>query len=260
MMGTMAARTPLTSKVVVEMALELGASLAGVSGVAHLPLSEPHSLLVLALAHGPHEPELDYWGVPGGTRGNQLLIRLSRALIDRLEQVHAVRARDLPYRADQGGIYLKDAAVPAGLGCIGKNNLLLTPAFGPLVRLRALLIEAPLEPTGPSAFDPCTGCPAPCRSACPRHAFEPIVGPGMQPEGDAASGIGVPRVPSGALPARDGSYSRERCGRQMSADRTAALGEDSSTTLAPARGTAPRSSDKLVRYCRLCELSCVLVR
>jgi len=50
---------------------------------------------------------------------------------------------------------LKDAAVLAGLGCIGKNNLLLTPEYGSRVRLRAFTIDLVLPSTGPLPFDPC---------------------------------------------------------------------------------------------------------
>jgi len=72
----------------------------------------------------------------------------------------------LPYHIENGGIYLKDAAVLAGLGTIGRNNLLITPEFGPRVRLRALLAGVDLPPTGPAGFDPCEGCPAPCLTDC----------------------------------------------------------------------------------------------
>jgi epoxyqueuosine reductase len=67
----------------------------------------------------------------------------------------------LSYFIETGGIYLKDTAVLAGLGCIGKNNMLVTPELGPKVRLRALLLEEDLTPTGPIDFDPCKN---PCGS------------------------------------------------------------------------------------------------
>jgi epoxyqueuosine reductase len=77
----------------------------------------------------------------------------------------------LPYQIEYGGAFLKDAAVLAGLGMIGKNNLLVTPQYGTRVRLRGMFIEAELEPTGPSTFDPCQGCGMPCQRACPQDAF-----------------------------------------------------------------------------------------
>ena len=41
------------------------------------------------------------------------------------------------------GLFIKDSAALAGIGPIGKNNLLLTEQFGSQVRLRALTTTAP---------------------------------------------------------------------------------------------------------------------
>ena len=59
----------------------------------------------------------------------------------------------------------------AGIGPIGKNNLLITDALGPQVRLRALNTSAPLvcgEPILESNY--CQGCDE-CIKACPARAF-----------------------------------------------------------------------------------------
>ena len=111
----------------------------------------------------------------------------------------------MPYGIDAGGTFLKDAAVLAGLGSIGRNNLLLTPEFGPRMRLRALLIEAELAPTGPVPFDPCAGCAEYCRRVCPRDAFTLPQFP------DADAGLAE-------QPAGDGCFDRERCLVQMDED------------------------------------------
>ena len=79
------------------------------------------------------------------------------------------------YHVEKGGIFLKDAAVIAGLGCIGKNNILVTPDYGPRIRLRAMLPDEEISPTGSNDFDPCSGCDAPCRQACPQNAFDRFV-------------------------------------------------------------------------------------
>ena len=49
---------------------------------------------------------------------------------------------------------------------IGKNNLLLTPEFGPHQRLCAIITEAELEPDPRQDFDLCKGCNK-CMRACP---------------------------------------------------------------------------------------------
>jgi len=68
-------------------------------------------------------------------------------------------------------LYLKDAASHAELGVIGRNNLLVTPEFGPRVRLRALLTESELPVSDISLENPCDDCDSPCIKACPANAF-----------------------------------------------------------------------------------------
>jgi len=100
-----------------------------------------------------------------------------------------ITARDLAYQVYEGGIFLKDAAALAGLGTIGKNNLLITPEFGSRVRLRALMIDADVEPTGSIDFAPCETCDMPCMRSCPQGAFQ------------------------------SGSYDRSLCNEQMEQDK-----------------------------------------
>ena len=56
----------------------------------------------------------------------------------------------------------------AGLGWIGRNNLLVTPRFGSRVRLVTVLTDAPFGPTGPPlpfSCGSCVRCLAPCPAA-----------------------------------------------------------------------------------------------
>jgi epoxyqueuosine reductase len=133
------------------------------------------AVVVVAAEHKKDEPELDWWDGQTGTPGNQILIRINNKLSDWVEKRFEIKTHKLPYHVEKGGIFLKDAAVMAGLGCIGKNNLLVTPEFGPRIRLRAMILEAEVEPTGPVQFDPCDGCKEPCRKACPQKAYSDIV-------------------------------------------------------------------------------------
>lgn len=63
----------------------------------------------------------------------------------------------------------KAVALIAGLGGIGKNNLLLTRQFGPAVRLSTVLTDMPL-PDATISDNPCLGCDE-CVRACPSGAL-----------------------------------------------------------------------------------------
>jgi len=223
------------AKDIIKKARKLGVSLAGLVSVAsirnspshqayreiQLP-SEANSVVVLALMHNQTDPQLDWWDGKHGTPGNRILINIGKDLARWLAQKYAITAHDLAYQVDKGGIFLKDAAVLAGLGALGKNNLLITPDFGPRVRLRAFMIDADVEPTGPIDFAPCETCDMPCRQACPQEAFQ------------------------------SGTYDRSLCNEQMEHDKENAL-----TCKDPDYVT---SSAILIKYCRVCEFVCPVAR
>ncbi len=198
------------------------------------------SAIIVAVAHPEHKPELDWWieGYNGGTPGNRRLTDINDKLAVGLEEEHGIKITKLPYHIESGGILLKDAAVLAGLGCIGKNNMLVTPEFGPRVRLRAMLTDVALPGTGPVDFDPCRGCDMPCRHACPRQAFEARI--------YSQKDFGIDQ-----LPARNGVFSRTLCNRQMKLDEA-----NSETIKIEGREVTRR----MVSYCRLCEFSCPVGR
>jgi len=64
----------------------------------------------------------------------------------------------------------KLAARQAGIGWIGKSCLLVTPEFGPRLRLNSVLTDAPLMPTGTPMAERCGKCTE-CVEICPPHAF-----------------------------------------------------------------------------------------
>jgi len=223
----------LPFKEIAAKAISLGASLVGVTRVATLLDSPSHrlhpvkrcardacSVLVLALAHAEGQPEMDWWdNRQGRTPGNRRLIKINHRLTKWFWEAYAVEARELPYHAIHRGVYLKDAAILAGLGVMGKNNLLITPQYGPRVRLRALLFDQLLESTGPlDGFTPCEGCDVRCMQACPWEALH------------------------------GGSYQRERCWQQMEEDETDQIVLTSPFVGMPAKHVIP--------YCRRCELAC----
>lgn len=65
----------------------------------------------------------------------------------------------------------KHVAELAGLGTLGRHSLLVTPEFGPRVRLACLLTEASLDPSPMIESDHCSNCDA-CIQACPAGAIQ----------------------------------------------------------------------------------------
>lgn len=218
-------------------AVSLGASLVGAAHVVTLLASPSHrrfqidrrvqearSVLVLALAHDDAKPEMDWWdNRQGRTPGNRRLIKINRKLKKWFRKTYAVEASELPYNAHQRGVFLKDAAVLAGLGVMGKNNLLVTPQYGPRVRLRALLLDRFVQCTGPlTGFSPCETCEGFCMRACPKEAFA------------------------------GGAYRHDRCRQQMEKNES-----DPVVLASPVVGMPTRFK---IAYCRLCELACPVGR
>lgn len=214
---------------VLEKALALGADVAGVVPVSLLlncPSARsagPHglarrdgSVIVLGLYHDPACPEMDWWEEGKSTPGDRTLHTITTGLSRWLRDEYGREAYDIPYAVTDGGIYLKDAAVLAGLGVIGKNNLVLVPGYGPRMRFRALWSDLAVGAVPVNdRLSPCAGCPRPCRTHCPQEAF-----PG-------------------------GSFSRERCLLRMNADKASGASQGND-------GLVKNS----VQHCRMCELYC----
>lgn len=253
---------------IIEKALEFGANLAGIANVQELKNSPSHdiygkigdyngvgtiengsvgpgkiawpenanSAVVVAIEHPEKKQQMDWWkdGYSGGTEGNWILISIIARLAEWLEKEKGMKSHKLPYFIERGGIFLKDAAVLAGLGCLGRSNLLVTAPYGPRVRLRAMLLDQELPASGPIDFDPCQECKMPCRKACPQKAFQSRI-------------YTKEKFGSDRLPARSGVFSRNLCNVQMELDVVNSEKikvEDLNT------------SGRLIRYCRLCEFSC----
>lgn len=251
-------------KRIIETAMENGATLAGIASMEAIKVLASHtiyikmgdyagigtikdddalpdnqlftwpdsvrSVLVIGLSHPEDKPELDWWD-GRGTPGNRFLIDIIKRTSQQIENRLKVKTRKLHYYVEKGGIFLKDAAVLAGLGCIGKNNMLITPSNGPRIRLRALFLDAEIHPTGPIAFDPCADCKVYCRRVCPENAM------------DEKAPIFKSIEFSERLPGRDGSYNRELCNVRMEKDVT----ESSKNNY----GKQPT-----IKYCRKCEFVC----
>ncbi len=192
------------------------------------------TVLVIAVEHPDDKPEMDWWFGRIDPPGNRILAKEIDKLCTWISETYGIGVFHMPYHVEKGGTYLKDASVLAGLGCIGKNNILVTPDYGPRVRLRALTLDVSFPSTGPSGFDPCTTCEEWCRKACPQKAFK------NQLYGPKDYGQNI-------LPGRDGNFSRPNCNIQMNKDNSNAKEE-----------IVERSDEpvKLIKYCRNCEQAC----
>jgi epoxyqueuosine reductase len=94
--------------------------------------------------------------------------------------------RNLGYQAIQCGndtALSIPLAVDAGLGELGRNGLLITPEFGPRVRLCKILTDIPLEPDKPIEFGVeafCTKCKL-CAKKCEANAISMDDNPNFTP-------------------------------------------------------------------------------
>ncbi len=85
---------------------------------------------------------------------------------------HAVTMlKDLGYQATaRTGLPLKTVATRAGVGWVGKSNLLVTEQYGSMIRLAAVLTDAPLTAAEPVNRSKCGDCRL-CVDACPAGAL-----------------------------------------------------------------------------------------
>ena len=176
-------------ELIIQKAIEFGADDAGVCLVADLFEGPTHRqfpfpndvdrhdcILVIAVAHPAGKPELDYYVKResarfGNSEGNRKLIQISDLVGSWLKQ-ERISSRDLHYYVERGGVFLKGAAVLAGLGTIGDNNLFIHPGYGPRIRLRAHLVQASIAPSSPLDFEPCKDCVKPCLEVCPANSLD----------------------------------------------------------------------------------------
>jgi epoxyqueuosine reductase len=101
---------------------------------------------------------------------DQLGLKITRFLQNRSFAAYPVPASQLVDWEEQKGVFShKHAGVAAGLGWIGRNNLLVTPQFGSQVRLVSVLTDAPLHCSQPLDQD-CGSCRA-CLDVCPCEAI-----------------------------------------------------------------------------------------
>lgn len=174
--------TDQLEKIVREKAIQWGADLIGYANPERFSQYPPENRppnrakTVIVLAIWMEDPALDLWlhlpswrdqGKPSRAFEDEILRGVSLRISLMLER-EGFWTEPAPY---EPGLYLKEAAVLAGLGVIGRNNLLITPKYGPRVRLRAVFTSAPFHPDPVlSGVEYCRGCNM-CGDSCPANAL-----------------------------------------------------------------------------------------
>jgi epoxyqueuosine reductase len=159
-----------------------GAALVGVADLAPVPeplrRGFPRAIsfglaldpsIIAGIAEGPTQAYLDLY-----TSSNARLTRMADEAAGWL-RARGARAEARPASGDWDRQTLrapfshKMAATLAGLGWIGKCDLLVTPEFGSAVRWSSILTDAPLEAGVPVTESRCGDCHA-CVDICPGRA------------------------------------------------------------------------------------------
>lgn len=182
----------IENREVLQFTLQEGADLVGIVNVKGLKhcnpwrpptniVPEAKSIVVFALKHSDAALDSDIMRL---NINDTLVIyhELSRIgyRISRFLEKRGFRATAVPpfspiemseeTRGLVGDFSLRHAADSAGLGYIGRNNLLVTPEFGPRVRLAAVITDGDLEPRSRSIELNCGTC-AICIEKCPAKAI-----------------------------------------------------------------------------------------
>ncbi|MGQ9585182.1 MAG: hypothetical protein ACUVXG_07255 [Anaerolineae bacterium] len=167
----------MDAKEVKALALEIGFDLAGITipQPGH-PLPWTRSVVVLGLATldeaFDYEMRIAYegkrrWYKPIYTALEALSARLARRLRE-----EGWQAEHLTFENSLSFVDLKQAAVAAGLGVWGKNNLVIARQYGPQVRFGAVFLSAELARDRPLLDYYCPSCTL-CWNACPTGAIGP---------------------------------------------------------------------------------------
>ncbi|UCD85266.1 MAG: epoxyqueuosine reductase [Deltaproteobacteria bacterium] len=189
---------------VIEIAKSREIDLVGLARVEDIELTHPprpaEDLLVGAKTTIVFAASL-LWGALNCPRGTKGAVKDSQVAYDRLEHAGAAVGRYLESKGfacylvpasmpvdviKQDGINYyaaewshRQAAIAACLGVKGINNLLITPEYGPYVRISSMLTTAEIESTKRELLDDlCTECME-CVNACPVSALNPD--PNAQP-------------------------------------------------------------------------------
>ena len=160
-----------------QLALDAGFDLVGMldPSATHGP-AWARSVLVLGYATIDEAYDYNvYVEVRGRRRWSKLayeVVVARSALLALALRDRGARAMPLVFENSAAIIDLRRAAVAAGLGAIGKNELVISPTFGPRIRFGAVFTDLALEFDRPLDTYPCSSCSR-CWGACPSGALGP---------------------------------------------------------------------------------------
>jgi epoxyqueuosine reductase len=182
----------LDAKIIKKIGKDAGADLIGICDVAMLREADPEAdaekflagartIVIAAVADPPYithatDPFVySRLAFPGYLKADGVAAALRAALEDQGYFTARVE-RSSTHTLDRSRkiskvLPIKKAAELAGLGVIGKHQLLVTPKYGPRVRMSAFITDAPLEPGKPLTESLCDDCDV-CIKNCPGGAFD----------------------------------------------------------------------------------------
>lgn len=182
----------MNSALVKKEAMKLGADIVGIAdldlvdGISTIPdnFLDPYSrAIIIGIAISPdifeliqNEPTPLY--VHHYQTTNSLLDNITLLLQNKL-LIHGFKALAIPASQiidpenQMGQVSHKALARAAGIGWLGKSLLLVTPKYGPRVRLATILTDAPLDTDKPLP-NHCGECRK-CQEACPANAIKGIL-------------------------------------------------------------------------------------
>lgn len=156
--------------------------------LAHLPYGITlvfalSSQIVAPVADGPTYPYFQHYRTANAFLDSWALRAAARLELAGYRALPVAASQSIPPREAYRGLFPhKTAAVAAGLGWIGKSALLVTPKWGPRVRLATVLTDCPLPVEERPAYPGCGDCTV-CRDACPAGAITGRkAGPGRKRE------------------------------------------------------------------------------
>jgi epoxyqueuosine reductase QueG len=162
------------SKLPVQCGNRPGDVLRGARYVVSFAVQMPDACMERACFHDYGDPEAGFVNVLVSLRLNLIAARVAETLEREGHTAAPIAAtvvwRYRPYKnvptPFQGDISHRHTAAGAGLGEFGWNGLLLTPEYGPRVRLGTVITTAELDPSplysGPKLCDKCMRCVREC--------------------------------------------------------------------------------------------------